>query len=373
MPDDNQPVLRRRFARSRFWSIYVPNGNRKGIWVSARTTDEIEAMRFLDHFKRLGLKDAQDAMRADAMGRVFLRKLMGGRNVTIRRSIDDYSATIIMRGYSDRTVSTAIGALNVWAREMQVALKGTSLITADDVSPWINPRSSLHYVSRMNRHTTLNSFFEWCVADNRMPINLCQNIRVKTSLVPQDKLVSKKRVPFTDEEVAALLATIPRADMWHGIVLLGKYFGLRIGAATSLEWSSLPELKRIRVFTHKGRVVVDEPLPDELAQWFADWPDQSHSGLCFPRQASNPNYAREFRQWCRLAGIGETKSFHCLRVRAVTNGINAVIAKLGGEERAMMSSLLVTHGVAGVQKIVGHVAGSVLTTTRYFNPAGVTR
>lgn len=373
MNNDRTPVLRKRRANSRPWSIFIPgSADLKPVWLPTRTSDEIEARKLLEAVRVSGVADAAKAMGRDAMTRVYQRRLATGRNMTCRRAVDDYLATLVLQGRSESTVENAASRLDLWIRSAKCGVKPISLITADDVAPWINgPALTTAYSTRQLQLKILTAFFDWCTRGDRLPQNPCRNMFVRTEGIPQAKLVEKKRAPFTDEEVQRLLASIPRDDWWHGAVLVGKYFGLRIRAAATLEWASVPDLKRLRIFTHKGRVVVDEPLPDELAAWFREWPATSQSGLCFPAGAASRNLSSRFADYCMAAGLPAGKTFQSLRVRVVTQGINRVLDQLGGEERALMSGLLLKHGVAGVQKIVGHVAGSAVTASRYFNPQPV--
>lgn len=362
------PSLRKRpHANRPNWFIYIPGTlQTKATWLPTGTSDETEARKLLDAVKRDGIPQAAQTMKRDAMTRVYWRRLLKGKGTTVRAAIDDYLAATILQGKATRTVESVGQVLDLWARHLGLGASMIAAILVEHVGPWLNDSMTLAYSTRNQRLKVLTAFFDWCVQGELMPINPCQKVFVRTANIPQDKLVEKKKVPFTDDEVEKLLATISRDHWLYGAVLIGKYFGLRIGAVTNLEWASLPDFKRLRIFTHKGRVVVDEPLPDEAAAWFRTWPVIGGSGLCFPAAAAG-NGSADFAGACAKAGI-VGKSFHCLRVRVVTNGINAVLDQLGGEERAVMSGLLVKHGVAGVQKLVGHVAGSAITSGRYFNP-----
>ncbi len=365
---DLTPVLRKRSrgGNPSSWYVFIPG---TAVWFPTRTQDEIEARQILRRVIEVGLPDAARALKHDAMTRKFWRRMLVGRNITVRTAVDEYLATRIMQGKSESTVQTASSILDLWIRSGAVGNLPLSSIVVDHVAPFVNTADmAIGYSRRCLRLNVLRWFFDWCVQGEKMPISPCANMFVRTDGIPQEKLVPKKKVPFTDDEIARLLAGIPVTSWWHGAVLIGKYFGLRISSVASLEWASLPELKRIRIFTRKGRVVVDEPLPEEVAAWFRTWPVEGGAGFCFPKVATMvPRLSFDFTLICRKLGI-PNRSFQCLRVRVVTNGINSVLEQLGGEERAVMSSLLLRHGLAGVQKIVGHVAGSSVTAGRYFNP-----
>lgn len=365
-----EPVLRKRAGNVK-WSIFVPGSlNVKPTWLPTRTDNELEARKLLEVFRQHGGAEMAAAMRNESVARVFMRRLVVGKQIPFREAIDEYLSTLILQGRAKATLYGVAKVLERFSRVMECGTRPLAEVTTTTVSPYINPENSpLAYSTRCERLNILNGFFEWAVSREKIPQNPCLDMRVRTEGIPQDKLVKKKKAPFTDEDVARLLASYPTDSWWYGVMLLGKHFGLRIAAAVTLEWACLPELKRLRIFTHKGRVVVDEPLPDEVAAWFRTWP-RSETGYCFP-QGVGTFYNLEF--WKKLRDLGLSgKSFRSFRVRTVTNGINAVLGQLGGEERAVMSALLVRHGVAGVQRLVGHVAGSSVTAGRYFNPQPTT-
>lgn len=368
-----EPLLRKR-THSANWFIFFPGENSEAPrWLSTGTQDEAEARQVLRTVVQHGCVEALRIKRRDAIARTFMKRVEGGRNIMVCDMITDYIADMQLLGRAPASIETHLRILDLWAREQSCAKKPISSITISHCAPYVNPSSDITYLSRINRLKVLRAFFSYCLRRECIPMNPCDSVAVRTSGIPQDKLIRPKRPPFTDEEIAKLQAYIKPDSWWYGVVLLGKHFGLRVSAAASIEWASLPELKRIRIFTHKGKVVVDEELPAEVADWFSKWPHQGDSPYCFPEAAarvfdlSSAYITTNFARICHRAGI-EGRSFHCFRVRKATNEINAIIDTLGGEEKATMTALLVKHGIDGVQKIIGHVIGSRVTASRYFNP-----
>lgn len=85
--------------------------------------------------------------------------------------------------------------------------------------------------------------------------------------LPTDDSMSRK--PFTEKEVAALLAAAP-SDEWRGLILVAAFTGLRLGDASRLSWSSVDLAGKIITLIpsktkRKKRVVAIPIQPDLLA------------------------------------------------------------------------------------------------------------
>lgn len=354
------------------WYIKVPASyGERGYYISTKTENREEAQKIYDDS---GIEARVLEQRSGALRQAFMARYNDGMRITVSKAKEDYLAAIALRGMAPVTISGVSITLEKWIREGKISLSPIAMVSEQHVAKYINdPDSPITYSTRNYRLKWVGAFLEFCLESTWLPINPARNIHVRTAGLTHDQLVSKKKIPFTDEEIAALLAFIPKDDFWYGSVLLGKYFGLRLSTIASLEWNSIKEYRRMTIFTQKGRIVVDQELPLEFANWLRGWPIKGETGYVFPEQAarvldiSNAWLSAQFTRMCKKIGI-RGKSFHCLRVAVVTKEFNAVLAQLGGRESAVMTALMARHGLNEVQRLIGHAQGSGVTLDRYFTP-----
>lgn len=334
--------------------------------VSMRTSDLAEARRKVTDTKVLELVEAG---RTEALTKQFYTRLIVGRDVTIEQARDQFLASCSLRGMAPTTLRNYEWVLDRLFRIVGGTKAGIGTIKPAQLAGFVNGSGKAGYATRVFWLRRLRGFFDFCCSNNWMPVNPCLNLAVRTQGLSHDQLVSKKKQPFTQEQIDVLLAHVEVDDFWYAAILIGRYFALRISTVAILEWASLPDLKRITVFTHKGRAIVDEPLPPVLAEWFRNLP-RGESIYCFPAQAAlvdslaSKQLSEQFSRICVKAGIKD-RTYHCFRVTAANAQLDRALASLGGAERAAIITLIAERGMAGVQKLLGHVAGSTVTSDHY--------
>lgn len=158
-----------------------------------------------------------------------------------------------------------------------------------------------------------------------------------------------KRVPFTQEDVAALIEAA--TGDWKGLVILAATTGLRLMDGARLLWKNLDlAAKLIRVKTAKTGKVLEIPIHPALSQWLAKQPRGIGAAPVFPSLATKGGPGKSglsmaFKTIMKRAeisagvarqakGSGRTtsaKSFHSLRHFAATalamNGVRADVAR----------------------------------------------
>lgn len=362
-----------QYERSGQWAVWIPSTTmKKGHTKSLRTKDRAEAEKL---FRDCKIVDIVHAAKADALTKQFWTRLIVGKDITITKALDEYAAAQQILGRSAYTINSAVKTIDHFIRQTCTGLAPIASLQPKHVTNYVNAMG-INFGTRMFRFHRLNSFFTYCHEMNWIPVNPCLNVAVRTRDLTQAQLIQKKKIPFTPDEVERLLKVAPVDSFWHGAILVAKTYGLRLGTVSSLEWTSLPDLKRITVFTHKGRIVVDEPLTPELIAWFGRHPHIGESGFVWPDRAAlvmelaSGRMSGEFNRLCRKAGI-TGRCFHCFRSMVVTNDMDRMLDALGGPEKALLTGLLAKHGISAIQKIIGHAAGSSVTTNRYFNPGPI--
>ncbi len=125
-------------------------------------------------------------------------------------------------------------------------------------------------------------------------------------------------LPFTDEEVGALLDACSRFTDWHGqtgkenaqrlraLILLLRYSGLRIGDAASCRVDRLSGY-RLFLYQQKTTVPVYIPLPPFVVEALNACPRKSSLYWFWSGTGSKDtltgNWRRAFRRLCELAGV----------------------------------------------------------------------
>jgi len=125
-------------------------------------------------------------------------------------------------------------------------------------------------------------------------------------------------MPFTREEISALLAACAQYTDWHGragqenagrlraFILLLRYSGLRIGDAASCAVDRLSG-NRLFLYTQKTGVPVHVPLPPFVAKVLAECPRISDHYWFWTGVGSKEtlagNWRRSFRRLCKIAGV----------------------------------------------------------------------
>jgi integrase len=196
---------------------------------------------------------------------------------------------------------------------------------------------------------TLSALFTKACREGLIPSN-------PVAAVDLNNDVGQERQPFTDSELAALLASA--SDEWKTAILLGGLAGLRLGDAVSLTWESVDFANGLLTFTpkktrRKGRSVV-VPLHPKLAAHLETIAGDTTGPLC-PNLATRgtgggTGLSREFMAIMTAAGVANDAR------KAEASQARAVSAKSFHSLRHYFNTALLTHGVdeATRMKLSGH-------------------
>ena len=132
------------------------------------------------------------------------------------------------------------------------------------------------------------------------------------------KVTDPPTMPFTGEEIGALLLACPQFTDWHGktdqenahrlraFVLLLRYSGLRIGDAASCAVDRLAG-SRLFLYTQKTGAPVYIPLPEFVVDVLNACPRKSERYWFWTGVGSKDtlcgNWRRTFRRLCEIAGV----------------------------------------------------------------------
>lgn len=202
--------------------------------------------------------------------------------------------------------------------------------------------------------------------------------------VPEKRHETKRRHPFTIEQVRAVLAVAD--EEWRSMILFALYTGQRLGDIARLTWANLDlERGQVRLVTRKTGAPLTIPMAPPLRAHVETLPTPDkrpdlallHPKACasVERQGDKTgNLSNQFADLLALAGLREKQahrktsgegrdgrhkhgglSFHCLRHTAVSllkeAGIPAaVVQALIGHESAQISDLYTTVGEDALTK-----------------------
>ncbi len=234
-----------------------------------------------------------------------------------------------------------------------------NLLTAAKVQAFIDA-TDRRAITKRTYSTTLSPFFNWAVVEGLIEKNPVKGLRLPR--VPE-----KTPKTLSQEQVDILLQTIEEAERhcngrqkgsWNWLVpaiKLSLLLGLRVAELAQLRWEDIDEGRGLvtiggresfKTKNGKRRVLpLTDAARDVLLQASNPSPNviTSSSG-----DAVSPLYlSRRFKDACRLAGLSDHLSFHCLRHTACSRMANSGAS------------------LEAVRRIMGH--SSVRVTERYLH------
>lgn len=234
-----------------------------------------------------------------------------------------------------------------------------NLLTAAKVQAFIDA-TERRAITKRTYSTTLSPFFNWAVAEGLIEKNPVKGVRLPR--VPE-----KTPKTFSQEQVDILLQTIEEAERrcggrqkgsWKWLVpaiKLSLLLGLRVAELAQLRWGDIDEGRGLVTIggresfrTKNGRRRV-LPLTDAARDVLLQASNPSpHVITSSSGDAVSPLYlSRRFKDACRLAGLPDHLSFHCLRHTACSRMANSGAS------------------LEAVRRVMGH--SSVRVTERYIH------
>lgn len=345
-----------------------PPGSGRALLKPLRTKSREEA---LDIIRSSNLEQIALASRADALTRDVWTRLLAGRKVSCLEARNAYRERRLLLGAPEDSLDRQLGVID---QLLALTLLGNATIATLEtrhISQFVNGPGAQMLSTRTYWLGTLSSWLGYCVEQRWILTNPCAEVVIRLAGLSQEQLISRPHAPFTEDEVQTLLAKVPRSDFWHGAILFGYHFGLRISNVATIEEGNIV-MNRLRIFASKGRKVVDEPLPDDIIAWLAEWKTHrpaSDTFYLFPFQAAvitagESLLSSQFKRLLTKLGI-EGKVFHGLRKTATNNRWSAELECLGDKDRRALMSLVAKNGFRAVQKMLSHADGSTVTENHY--------
>lgn len=314
------------------------------------------------------------ASRADALTCEVWTRLLAGRRVTVAVSIAAYREHKHATGHSAISSDQQTRLLDQFVRKWGFGTESIAAVTAKHVSEFVNQPGPQALKTRSWWLDILSGWLNFCANQRWIIRNPAVDVVVRLADLTQAQLVSRPHKAFTEGEVTTLISEVSRPTFWHGAILLGYHFGLRIGAVAILEESNIVA-HELRVYTLKGRRIVHERLPDELIAWFELWKPLrpvSETPYLFPEQAAiylagSPLLSVQFKRLLMKHGMKD-RVFHGLRKTATARVWNGALADLGDRNSQLLAKLVAENGYRKVQQMLAHAPGSDVTSDHYLPP-----
>lgn len=353
-----------------FAKIVRPRGQGRAFFQSLGTKNREDAARIAREAK---LEQIQLAANADAITRDVWTSLLAGRKVRVRDSVAAFEEHRTIIGKRTSTIEDQQQIIDQFLRAQPEGFPNEQIavVTSRHIADFINQAGDAKLSTRNCWLAALNGWLAYCFEKRWIVSNPCLEVRVRTDALTQQQLVTKSHTPFTDAEIARLLACIPPTDFWYGAVLIANAYGLRIGDVATLEYGNVVA-RRLRTFTRKGSKTVDEPLTDDVQAWLETWKairPTDESERLFPvheaqYQTAPSRLTEQFAKWCQRAGI-EGRTFAGLRKTVAQRVWKGQLSELGDKGQQAIMKLVAENGMKRVQQLLGHSVGSSVTENHY--------
>jgi integrase len=292
---------------------WTPHGRREK---SLGTKDKTEAKQLAE---AAGIAKLEQAARAGGITAQVVSNITHGSKVLMPKAADLWAEWLVATGASARTVDNYRLYVDPFCRRhRELSPSGIDEAMIEEVVN--DPSRKEQRTTRTTRLTALRSFFGFCSAKGLClgnPAKLVRGIRLDQLSHEQREIHSHQ--PFTDEEVAELLAETELGGWWHTAIALGRYTGMRLGDIAQLEWSCFAKPGYVEAWTDKTQQRVSvpldgKPLIDALAVVEARhktylFPEQRDTQLSPTRRAG---LSVQFSRLCASLDI-KGRSFHGLR------------------------------------------------------------
>ena len=264
--------------------------------------------------------------------------------MTIANACDAYLRDVKARNLCGSTLegyASLFRQLKAFAREAGLEMMGG--IDADSVRKW-REQWTCAYSTQAKRLVMLRTFFSFAEVEGWVSESPVAGIRLPKS-------DSSPTLPFSAEEVRALLRIAESKPKEKALLLLLRYSGLAIRDASTLARSAVHANGELVLRRAKTRELVTVLLPAESLAALDAISEPSRLHYFWTGQSSPATVAKYWRGRLRLvAAAAGVESFHPHRLRD-TFAVELLIAGVSMEDVSML---------------LGH--RSVQTTERYYAP-----
>jgi integrase len=354
----------------KYAKIRRPRGQGRAFFQSLGTKSEKDAR---EKVRASNLEQIQLAAQADALTREVWTRLLAGRNVRVRDAVGAHKEHRVAIGRPPKSIAKEQNLLDQFMRFSgdNFANETIAIVEAKHISAFVNQPGPVKLPTRCWWLSLLSTWLNYCREQGWILKNPTIDVIVRVDGLTQEQLMSKPHLTYSEEEVTKLLTSVPRSDYWHGAILFAYNFGLRLGAVATLEEGNVVT-NRLRVFTTKGRKVVDEYMPDDLLAWLEEWKKvrpPSDMTYLFPVQAAayvdDPSIlSRQFKKILVKNGLPD-RVFHGLKKAATAKRWESELESLGPIEKRSLMKLVAENGFRKVQRMLAHQEGSSVTEASY--------
>lgn len=256
------------------------------------------------------------AGKVNALTAETVTRILVGRKQTGRQAFEawkDWAETV---GLTPNTIHRYETYILLFLREQKFETSSLAGAKDSDVDKFVNPvGSGIVANTRRNRLCAMQSFFAVVASKGYVATDISAVIRVKLDGLSFHQKEPKRRVPFTDLELAVLRRI--EDPFWRTFVLLGEYYGFRVSDVAQLEWASFDRPGMIIVWTDKRDTRLELPLDPEVSTHMQTlerrgryvFPEQRATSINVDQRSMLSTYF--IRELARHGIVG--KSTHCLR------------------------------------------------------------
>lgn len=333
-------------------------------WVHTGTADKPTAVRIVKQAKKelsLSLKFTS------RLGHLMQYKTRPPRNDT---AIMKWVESVHASGSLDRhTIVKYATDIRAFLRHNELLTATTAEITEAHVASWVNRKDGCSAGNRRRRLAVLKTYCDWLQDSDFIRGNPARVVRkINMNGLTHAQKEPKKKVPFTDDEIARLLVAIEEATaqeearlgtvdeqrlsrcynvrqriadlkFWRIAILISRWCGLRIGDICQLEWDCIASPDVMVVWTDKRDRRVEVPVQPMLGIALAAWPHDDERYM-FKRQRDLYHggcaslLSWQFGKFLKRLKIAN-RSFHCLRGTFLNDAVERFMAAGKTREQAV--------------------------------------
>lgn len=336
----------------------LPDGTKKKVWRSTKTTDKTEAEAILTE-ATAGQGLVKAAKRRTEIRDLIVERAMSASGVLVQSKTSFAEAWKVYLSdprTQEMKESSLARVRSCWDQMVSsVSIDCVEKFTYDVALAYIQGLKGAKASGTVLLHkTALQGIF----ARIRRPLGLSDN-PFSDLYVPRPQ--RKEHRCFTDEEIRKILGILPEGGEWYAICVLSLYTGLRFGdCCTLLAEEVLPgrivrDARKVERYGKEAEVII--PIHPELAPVLAKRKEQHSSGLLFPE------LAKEY------TGKSPSKYFgELLRALGIQKKDDMCIVDFHSFRHTFNTRLIDSDADVGVRlKLAGH---SNVRTNQLYNHAG---